>query len=387
MKALIVSLIIIVVLGAAGAGYWFGHNAVSSPASTEPDSAATQSADAVEPTATVQTVPIQVGHLTREVTAYGSVIAEASEVTVLSVPFESRVTRVIVKPGQAVIAGSELIEISPSPDTQLQFSQAQAMLESAKKDLAQTQARFNDRLATNQELLQAEQALNQAQLKVDSFKKSGADGPQKLKVDISGVVSKVDVQLGQVVPTGGPLVEIAGQNHIQVRLGVESDDAAKLTIGEAVDLALVHSDTNNHVVGSVQLITERVNPDTRLVDVYISLPRNAPMLLEGFVRAKLTVASADGLILPRNAVLPDDNDLVLFTVKDDKAVKHKVAIVLESGDRVVVKSEDIKEGDSAVVVGNYTLEDGMAVVAQQAPAAATQQAPATQQASATEESK
>jgi membrane fusion protein (multidrug efflux system) len=67
--------------------------------------------------------------------------------------------------------------------------------------------------------------------------------------------------------------------------------------------------------------------------------------------------------VPRSAVLPADNKFVLFTVKNGKAVRHEVKVGLTSGDLVEVIADDLTVGDAVVTLGNYELDDGMAIQA------------------------
>ena len=67
------------------------------------------------------------------------------------------------------------------------------------------------------------------------------------------------------------------------------------------------------------------------------------------------------LVVPRSAVLPDDEKQVLFTVKNGKAVKHEVKTGITNDDFVEVLSHELHEGDLVVSLGNYELEDGMAI--------------------------
>jgi hypothetical protein len=87
------------------------------------------------------------------------------------------------------------------------------------------------------------------------------------------------------------------------------------------------------------------------------------------------------LIVPRDAVLPEEGgEYVLYTVKDDHAVKRTVRVGLDDGRDVQVIGEDLKEGELVVVSGNYELEDQMSVKSREATAkseSATQ--PATTQ--------
>jgi RND family efflux transporter MFP subunit len=357
-------LIVLALMAGAGAvGYFVGRRAAAPEALEPPDS------DDILPTPTVQAAPIRHGRIERKITAYGVVAAQTSDIAVLSVPFESRVKKILVVSGQRLDADTPTIEIEPSPDTQLQMLEASVAVESATKDLDQTRSRFGSRLATNQDLLQSEQNLKLAELKYDSMKKAGADGPLTLKA--SGLVIKTDVQEGQVVPAGTPLVEVAGSGKVQVRLGLDPVDAARVHVEDRVSLPDVGSGS---VEGKVQMVAQRINPDTRLVDVFVTLPPDAAMPLDAYVRAELTIAGTDGLVVPRSAVLPDDEGYSLFTVDQGKAVEHKVTIVSQDDQSAQVSGEGLSAGQMAVVLGNMELEDGMTVQTAAGEPSATQPA-------------
>ena len=186
----------------------------------------------------------------------------------------------------------------------------------------------------------------------------GAVGVVKLKA--GGLVAKVDVQEGQVVPAGTPLVEVAGSGKLQVRLGIEPSDAAAIHAGDRVTLQQLSSEGPG-LVGKVQMVAQRINPDTRLTDVFVALPPDAAMPLDAYVRGELTIAGADGLVVPRSAVLPDDEGYSLFTVEQGKAVEHKVTIALQNDQSAQVSGEGLSAGQMAVVLGNMESEDGMTV--------------------------
>src|SRR5207248_2605800 len=85
--------------------------------------------------------------------------------------------------------------------------------EAARKELKQTQERFNLKLATNQELSAAEKTARDAEAQLTALQRAGAGGDNRIHSDISGVIAKVDAQDGQIVPAGGPLVEIVAENE------------------------------------------------------------------------------------------------------------------------------------------------------------------------------
>jgi len=340
-------------------GYWYSHRAAleSGTGSDLPHN----STAAVEPVATVTVVPIRQSSIAETMTAYGTVASELGEVRVVSVAYEVRVIGVLVTPGQEVAAGTPLIDVQASPATMLQLQEARNAAAAARESLEQIRQLYQQYLATNQELYTAQNALRSAQATLQSLQNSGAGKVQRLKTDAPGVVSKVDVQVGQIVPTGNPLVEVAARNRIEVKLGVEPEDVPYLHAGQTVRLTAVHASAPRAIEGQIRLITEQVDPTTRLVEVFVLLPQPSNLMLEEFVRGQLVKASTHGLVVPREAVLPEEGHYTLYTVKDHHAIKHVVKVGLENGQAVQVEADDLKAGDLAVIIGNYELQDGMAV--------------------------
>jgi membrane fusion protein, multidrug efflux system len=66
-------------------------------------------------------------------------------------------------------------------------------------------------------------------------------------------------------------------------------------------------------------------------------------------------------VVPREAVLADEGGYALYTIEHDRAVRHTVALGFQNAGRVAVHGHDLEEGQRVVVVGNYELENGMAV--------------------------
>ena len=58
-----------------------------------------------------------------------------------------------------------------------------------------------------------------------------------------------------------------------------------------------------------------VNPDTRLSDVFVTLPPGSHPSLGRYVKGLLTSASAKGLVVPYAAVLPGERESVLASMQ------------------------------------------------------------------------
>ncbi len=314
------------------------------------------------PVPQVQVSKVERKTITETVIVYGSVVAQPGKTHSVSIAFETRVRHVLVAPGQFVKENDPLIEIELSPAAQVQFQQAKNAAEAAQKELKQTQERFNLKLATNQELSAAEKTARDAEAQLTALQRAGAGGDNRIHSDMAGVIAKVDAQDGQIVPAGGPLVEIVAENEIEVKLGVEAEDLSAAQEGAPITIVPVNDPTAVKVQGRVRLVTRRIDATTRLVDVYVALPEATKLLLDGYVRGEIQRTEKDTLVVPRSAVLPNESrEFEVFTVANDRATRHTVKIGAENPREMQVIADDLHDGDLVVTVGNYELEDGTAV--------------------------
>ena len=325
-------------------------------------SGASKAEETAGPVPEVQVARLERKTLTEKVIVYGSVVAQPGKTHSVSVAFETRVRHILVAPGQFVEEDEPLLEVELSPAAQVQFQQAKNAAEAARKELKQTQDRFNLKLATNQELSAAEKASRDAEAQLTALQRAGAGGDNRIHSDMAGVIAKVDAQDGQIVPPGGPLVEIVAETEIEVKLGVEAEDLSAAQEGAPVALFPVNDPTATRVEGSIRLVTRRIDPTTRLVDVYVAVPQGTKLLLDGYVRGEIQRTEKNTLVAPRSAVLPNESrEFQLFTVENNRAIKHTVKIGAENAKEFQVIAPDLREGDLVVTFGNYELKDGMRV--------------------------
>src|SRR5947209_18370111 len=138
-----------------------------------------------------------------------------------------------------------------------------------------------------------------------------------------GVIAKVNAQDGQIVPPGGPLVEIVAENEIEAKLGVEAEDLSAAQEGAPVTIIPLNDPTAPKVEGTIRLVTRRIDPTTRLVDVYVALPEGTKLLLDGYVRGEIERTEKNALVVPRSAVLANESrEFVVFTVANNRATKQ-----------------------------------------------------------------
>jgi RND family efflux transporter MFP subunit len=352
--------VILVLAAGAGIAYWHFKTVRSQPEpATQPESLQNG------PVAKVQAVPLTRRKIEETITAYGTVTATLGKTQAVSVPIESQVRKVLVTPGQVVDANTPLLEIAPSPESRFQLEEARAERNTAKNNLDLVNQRFEMKLAMRQDLISAQQNFQTAQLKVKTMEEQGLDGQKTLLTHSRVLVSQVNAGQGQIVPPGAALVEMIDENQLSIRLGVENEDIGFLKPGQSVGLYQVRAPKEKMIPGTLGLITQQVNPQTHLIDVFVVPESGTKLLLNEYIEARIVVGSDDGFVVPISAVLPEEQTYILYTIEKGHAVKHEVNLGLKTAKQVQVYGDDLKEGQQVVVSGNYELENNMAVEAEQ----------------------
>lgn len=319
------------------------------------------------PIAPVKVATLRKGKLEGQISAFGSIVPAPGASQAMTVAYESRVISIAVSEGQVVTQGTILLTVADSPDAFLALEQARIDLKAAEITLQQAKSRHELKLADNAQLAQAEQAFDSAASKVKSLEARHMGATQIIRALQTGVVARLPVQVGAVVPAGTPLAEVADTSRLEARLGVEPQEAARLHPGGTLTLAMMDGKGSASAQARIRTVSPAINPATRLRDAYISLPPGHPFALGQYVNGSLSAASQEGLIVPHEAVLPDEGRYVLFTLRKGHAVRHEVQVLLQGGDQIQVSGEGLDASEPVVIQGNYELQDGMAVRIEQVP--------------------
>lgn len=339
-----------VLLAGVAVGLWWMHRGDTDEA--QPEAA---------PTATVEVSPLTEQEIAPSLETVGVIVGAPSSEQVAVAAFDGIVRRVNVGPGTQVAAGDTLVELNPTPDARLSLSSAHSASLLADKTHTDTERRFELNLATRAELQTAQQAAEEAHLKVVSLEARGSDGDGRVLAVASGVVSKVDATVGTWAPAGTALATVTRDDQLEVRFGLEGDEGLRAAPGQTVTLTSLNRVETTPVITSLRSIGHTLETATGALEARASLPREAKFLLGEHLRVRIELVRKKTLAVSRSALLPGEESQVLFTVANGKAVRHQVTTGLIAGNLVEVSGSDLHAGDSVVTSGNYELADGMPV--------------------------
>ena len=306
----------------------------------------------------VETQVAKKSEIAEALTAYGTAAPAINGGMTLSVQAEGRVMRILVTPGEPVHSGQPLLEFHLSSAASSTYTQAVSALKLAREEQVRTTRLLEQQLATRDQKGVADKAVADAQATLDALARETGGKPQQiLTAPFDGVVGTVPVAQGDRVAAGAPLVSITRNNGLVVTVGVEPSDVKRLKLGTNVAIKAL-SGEGEAVEGKLSRIDKSLNPKTRLVDADVIVDDE---LIQGQAfRARIEVGKLKGWIVPRDAVLDDDEGAYLFQVAGTKAKRVKVKRLGSDDDNAVV--EGLLDAKLPVVtVGNYQLEDGAAV--------------------------
>lgn len=313
-----------------------------------------------EPSALVQVAPAQMRNMSDELTTYGTVEFSPEHGQVLDVQGEGLVTRVLVAAGQAVRKGQPLIELQNTANANLERRNAEINVRFAAKDVQRLRSLRDRQLATNAEVLVAEQNLAKAQAILGNInKRLGRGATRVLRAGMDGVVEQVAVHAGDIAAVGTPLLRLAQGDRLRVRLGVEPEDVVQVRVGQPVIVSTLFHHPSS-VQGRVTQIYRQIDPRTHLTQAVVPLPAVPDLLPGAMVRGRIILRQGLVLAVPHSAVLYQHQRPYVFVDVHGRARKRWVQSGLNDGRYIEIRT-GLKAGETVVTLGNYELKDGMAL--------------------------
>ncbi len=311
------------------------------------------------PTAAVQTQILSLRPIATVINCFGMINISPAAMSHVTTPIPGQIVNILVQKAQHVNKDQHLLTLRPDPAVMQSYVQARNQEVLARQELVQQQQLLAAQLTTQNDVDRAQQNLKSAEVAVRTLKMQGADQSLiTVNAPRSGLISLLNLVAGDHVDANTTLLGIGNEQKLQAIVQVDPEDAEKITAGMKVRLGDVFSVVQN-LTGSVDLVEHQVDPRTRKVNVLVQLKQGS--VLEGTaVRARITIASQDLLAVPHAAILQDNVGNFIYRVSNGHAHRVNVNIGHEENGWVAI-SGDLDPGQHIVVLGNYELQDGMAV--------------------------
>lgn len=333
----------------------------------------------------VETTTASAQPISEQIKSYGNI--RAQEIVNVMPQVSNRITDIHADLGDTVRQGEVLATIYDIPFRD-NFQQAKSQLEQSRSSYLRDSLQFYRQqelhekdLISSSEFDDARAAFQNSKAQFKASQASLTQSREDLKnTDITspvyGVILNRDISEGDLANTGQSAFEIANLVGYQARVYLPVEEWKKVKIGQKVDFRV----SNQPEVGGkgrVTQISPRLDPDTGLGEVVISLTDRGSSIFQGvLVESIINIETRENtVVIPRSALVenvqtliePESNTIQLqrsysaFIVRDDSlALRNELKLGIEQGNQIEIL-DGIQAGDQVIITGQNNLDDSTKV--------------------------
>jgi membrane fusion protein (multidrug efflux system) len=301
--------------------------------------------------------------LSLEVEALGT--AKASESVDVTAKVSNLVTAIRFDEGQQVRKGEVLVELD-GEQARADLAVANAALTESASQLKRSRELYATKVLSDQQIEQIEATYAANQARVAAARSRVND--TVIRAPFDGRVGLRRVSVGSLVAPGTVITTLDDTRAIKLDFTVPERVVAAMRAGLQLEATSV-AYPGEVFVGRVDSVDSRVDPATRSVTVRAVVPNDKGLLKPGmFMNVRLSRGEADVLVVPEEALVPEQGDVFVYVVQDGAATKRKVTVGQRTIGSVQV-TDGLQAGELVVIEGTQKLRDGAGVTLVDSPAA------------------
>ncbi|MCG8052719.1 MAG: efflux RND transporter periplasmic adaptor subunit [Candidatus Thiodiazotropha endolucinida] len=299
--------------------------------------------------------------------ATGSLVA-VQGVTV-SAELGGKVSEIAFESGDRVEAGDLLVRLDTTAE-EAQLRSAEAAEKLARINLDRNRGLRANKTVSQSDLDTAEANYKQATAQVENVKATIAK--KTLRAPFSGQLGLRQVNLGQIIEQGTPVVTLQTIDPIYADFSLPQQRFSSVAVGNEVRITTDAAEDKSFS-GKIIAINPEIDQATRTVRIRSTLSNQEELLRPGmFANVKVIMPQQDDVLaIPATSVLYapyGDTVFVIDTTKDEatgeeqKTLRQQIIRLGRTrGDYVAVVT-GLKEGETVVTSGVFKLRPNMAVV-------------------------
>jgi cobalt-zinc-cadmium efflux system membrane fusion protein len=323
----------------------------------------------------------------------GKIAVDEDRSTPIFSPYAGRVTKLLARPGDSVVAGQPLFTIEATDMVQAQndfiaaisgLNKARSQLNLAQiverrnKDLYEGKAvalkewqqSQNDLTAAQNDLRSAESALEAARNRLRILGRSDAEitdfqntgrisAETPIYAPIAGTIVQRKVGPGQYVNAGAsdPVFVIGDLSTVWLVAFVRETDAAFVQVGQEVGFTVL-AYPDRTFTAKINYVAAGLDPATRRLLVRATID-NPDRLLKPEMYANVSIVTAHdlaGVAVPREALIYEGSAVRVWVAHDDKTIElREIKTGLTNGTMIQVV-EGLRAGERVVTKGSLFID-------------------------------
>ena len=276
------------------------------------------------------------------------------------------ISQISFQSGTTVKKGDLLVKLD-SRQEEAQLRSAEAHLDLAKRNLERQRSLVADGAVSRSDYDTAESEFRQATAAVDDAR--ALIDRKTIVAPFDGVAGIRQVDLGQYLNVGAPIVALQSLDPIYVEFALPQQDLEQIAVGKALRITAAGLSAEKFD-GEITAIDSRLDDATRNFTVQGTIRNPQGRLCPGmFVNVEVLLPEQSAIFIPASSISYAPYGDSVFVVKDQhgpdgsagREVRQQfVKLGSARGDQVTVVS-GVKEGDEVVSSGAFKLRGGAAV--------------------------
>lgn len=311
------------------------------------------------PTATITATEVSEETWREQTTSIGSF--RAVNGTHLSAQVGGVITSIQFENGTAVEEGDVLVTLDTDID------EAERARLAAQLEIARTEAERLKPLAESQNISESDVARAESEVAQVSAALQAQDAlirQKTIRAPFSGTLGIRQVNLGEYVAPGTPLVSLQSTDPIYLNFTLPEQRIADVHLGMAIT-ASVDAYQNELFTGEITALAPQVQESTRSIEIQASFANAEAKLMPGmFSRVALDIAEPRSvLVIPRTAVQFNPFGNVVYVISGDDELQVQQRLIKTGqvqGDLIEV-SEGLELGERIATSGLLKLRNNAAV--------------------------
>ena len=290
-----------------------------------------------------------------EVEALGTL--RANESVDITAKVADRVAAIHFKEGQQVRKGDVLVELD-NTEARADLAAAEAAASDSRSQYKRSQELFQTKALSEAQLDQLQATLLANEARVAAARSRLAD--RVIIAPFNGRVGLRNVSLGGLVNPGGVITTLDDLSVVKLDFAVPEIFLSTLQPGLTVE---AHSTAypKESFAGRVASVATRVDPTTRAVTIRALIDNRDARLRPGmFMTVKLVRQEGQALMLPEQAIVPENEQQFVYVIEDGLAHKREIKIGRRRPGEVEIL-EGLTADDGVVIDGTLNLRDGVPV--------------------------
>lgn len=290
-------------------------------------------------------------------------IVDASQSVNMQPMMSGRVTKVLVKEGDAVKVGQVLAEMDYDIYAK-QLNSLQPQLTLARDLYERQQRLWDQKIGSELQLLQAKTQVESLEKQMETLRENIE--MHILKAPINGTIDFSSIKVGQLASAMSmePAFRIVNLSGLKVKAEIAESYAAKVNVGNAVQIHF--PDLNAMVDSKVSFVERMIDPMTRTFTAESALNGDNAMYHPNMIAVLKVIdyEKADALVLPVNVVQTVNNESFVYVAVQENGqwIARKRTLVLGNsydGNMEVVSG--LNPADKVITTGQLDVTDGSVV--------------------------